>query len=461
LIAQDGLTAPGPRLGRGRYDKGTLEQWATGDTRPPWTQVRSVLLDALQGLGHLHASAVIHGDVKPANILVDGRERGCLADFDISIDTKDRTSAAHITRQSMSTIRAKAQGMTADYAAPELKELEEATRHTDMFAFGRTVEAVNRQCEPGDAASDGGTGAQGVNEQARGQTATLIQALTAPSPHDRPTAEAAAQLPFFTILRAACQRVSKTCLLCDLAGDDGVKDAAAGAACSEGHFHCASHVSDLAKSFLAPDNLRQLQEREGLLKCSKYPQECNSGFADRDLAQHLPADLFKTYLEARLETVKAQTAAHLEAEMKTQLEAELQRLTALGERARKVLVARTHIVDKILTLACPRPGCGQAFLDFDGCFALKCSRCPCGFCGWCLADCGNDAHEHVRQCDQKPPGADVLFGSQAQFAAAQKRRQKGLVRRYLDQEVDAEVKAEVEAACRAELEANDLWPVGA
>ena len=124
------------------------------------------MLDALLGLGHLHANAVIHGDVKPANILVDGRERGCLADFDISVDTKDRTSAAHITRR---TIRATAQGMTADYAAPELKELKEATRHTDMFAFGKTVEAVGRQCEPGpgDAAAepDSGQAAQSVKEK--------------------------------------------------------------------------------------------------------------------------------------------------------------------------------------------------------------------------------------------------------------------------------------------------------
>ena len=451
-----------PQLGDGRYDKGTLEEWATAaEARPPWTQVRSVLLDALLGLCHLHGNAVIHGDVKPQNILVDGRERGCLADFDISVDTKDRTSAARITSKARLTIRATAQGWSADYAAPELKELMEATRHTDMFAFGRTVEAVRRQCEPGpgDAASEPDQAAPRVNEQARGQAAALIEALTAPSPGDRPSAEAAAQHPFFTILKAACQRVSKTCLLCELQDDDGVKDAASGAACSEGHFHCASCVSELAERFLGVGNLPQLKEREGHLKCSMYPSECNSGFADRDLAQHLPVDVFKRYLEARLESIRAQVEAQLEVEMKRQLEAELQRLIALDERSRKVQVARAHIIDKILTLACPRAGCGQAFVDFDGCFALKCSRCPCGFCGWCLADCGRDAHEHVRSCSQKPSGADVFYGSVEQFKAAQRRRQKGLIRAYMLEEVDADVKAEVEAACRVELEANDLWPL--
>ena len=31
-----------------------------------------------------------------------------------------------------------------------------------------------------------------------------------------------------------------------------------------------------------------------------------------------------------------------------------------------------HVEERILTLACPR--CGQAFVNFTGCFALTCSR---------------------------------------------------------------------------------------
>lgn len=82
---------------------------------------------------------------------------------------------------------------------------------------------------------------------------------------------------------------------------------------------------------------------------------------------------------------------------------------------------RLRVVDEVLTLRCPR--CSQAFLDFEGCFALKCSKCPCTFCGWCLADCGSDAHAHVRKCSAKPPGADTFFGSRQQFEEAQRKRQ--------------------------------------
>ena len=65
-----------------------------------------MLLDALLGLARLHASGILHGDVKPPNILVDDRERGCLSDFDISIE---RTSARGIMT---TTLRATALEMT-------------------------------------------------------------------------------------------------------------------------------------------------------------------------------------------------------------------------------------------------------------------------------------------------------------------------------------------------------------
>ena len=264
------------------------------------------------------------------------------------------------------------------------------------------------------------------------------------------------------ILGAACQRIPKECNICFC-----LADSAAGVECSEGHFHCDSCVARHAETFLDFDNRGQRKEREGHLKCSKFPLECNSGFADRDLTKHLPVDLFKTYLEARVETIKAQMQAQLEAEMQDRLGAELQRLAALDEHARKVLMARKHIIDKILTLSCPR--CGQVFVDFAGCYALECHYCKCNFCGWCLADCGNDAHAHVRQCNNKPLSADVFFGTpglnkqqqQQEFQGVHRLRQKALIDTYLNREVEAHLKAEVVAACRAELETNELWPIDA
>lgn len=87
---------------------------------------------------------------------------------------------------------------------------------------------------------------------------------------------------------------------------------------------------------------------------------------------------------------------------------------------------RNKIVEEILTLACPR--CSQAFVDFEGCFSIRCSACQCSFCGWCLADCGSDAHPHVLECKMKHKESDSYFGSKQQFDEVhQLRRNKALV----------------------------------
>jgi hypothetical protein len=70
----------------------------------------------------------------------------------------------------------------------------------------------------------------------------------------------------------------------------------------------------------------------------------------------------------------------------------------LDERNAALLAYR--IKNDVLSLKCPR--CEAVFLDFEGCFALTCSRLDCraGFCAWCLKDCGRDAHSHVPLCPE-------------------------------------------------------------
>jgi hypothetical protein len=87
-----------------------------------------------------------------------------------------------------------------------------------------------------------------------------------------------------------------------------------------------------------------------------------------------------------------------------------------------------RIHDEILTLKCP--SCKKAFLDFEGCFALKCSNCPCGFCGWCLADCGSDAHSHVRKCPHKL-NKDAYFGTEAEFKKAMRKKMSADLESFL------------------------------
>lgn len=65
-----------------------------------------------------------------------------------------------------------------------------------------------------------------------------------------------------------------------------------------------------------------------------------------------------------------------------------------GEEQGRAAIVQ-HIRERIMNLQCPR--CHAVFADFDGCTALTCARCRCGFCGVCFADCGRDAHAHIQQ----------------------------------------------------------------
>ena len=166
-------------------------------------------------------------------------------------------------------------------------------------------------------------------------------------------------------------------------------------------------------------------------------QRCPAkAFDDRDVARFCQAETFNEYNRQKLALKEKQIVEQVEKDFEERLAREKKRAMETSSAEEKLRLAKEHVIEKVLTLSCPR--CEQAFVDFDGCFALRCARCQAGFCAYCLADCGRDAHAHIGGCElgkqvtkwaQKnkstvnnrghPPGT---YGSPAAFDESQRLR---------------------------------------
>lgn len=103
-----------------------------------WRRASRVLLEVARALDHAHQRGVVHGDVKPANILVEpGREgRVLLTDFGLGRVFEGPQGNLQISRSlELATSGAEVQG-TIRYLAPELLRGESADERADVYSFG-------------------------------------------------------------------------------------------------------------------------------------------------------------------------------------------------------------------------------------------------------------------------------------------------------------------------------------
>lgn len=96
----------------------------------------AVLLQVARGLRAAHRQGVLHRDVKPANVIVDGHARAFVLDFGLSRGRAIRSSAVTQPTGASSSTRA---GGTAGYVAPEQAEGPSAEATVDVFAFCMTA----------------------------------------------------------------------------------------------------------------------------------------------------------------------------------------------------------------------------------------------------------------------------------------------------------------------------------
>jgi hypothetical protein len=398
------------------YPLGQLDEWVHR-SKPDQTSLRRVLLQVLSAMVHLHSLLIIHMDIKPANILIDGNGTARLADCDISLATGTRMSPLYTATRV---------GFTQGFAAPELTRTG-GSEKTDVFAFGATIQAIAAEA-----------------------SADIVALLCHVQPEKRPTAAEAMQRPFFAPVHQWTKDERRTCCVAAYCGG-ALTSLALGVECCGrvSHFVCDECFEQVVKA-AAGEDLRVVERREGGVPCPGCASDGkNVLYTDAAIAKHASAQAFRGYHQMRLNIAESRMSMEFDQQLKERLAEEVKRLVMMDEDQRRVWQACRHIADELLTQKCPRPNCRQAFIDFTGCLALSCSRCSCHFCGWCGMDCGTDAHAHVRQCPHKL-GTDPYFAPFADFERAQRGIKSRKVVAFLAT-LDANTTAAVRKEMRAEL----------
>jgi serine/threonine protein kinase len=195
------------------------------------------------------------------------------------------------------------------------------------------------------------------------------------------------------------------------------------------HFLCNGCFSDQTISQSGPDSRGNFVKNQNKIVCAF----CYGPYLESEIASRCPQEAYVVFRRACDEVlILSEQQRHQEDIARLRDE-----LSRMNGRDASVHRHRLYIAENLLTLHCPRETCRAAVLDFDGCFAVTCSACNCGFCGWCLADCGRDAHAHVKQCpSSRHQGSH--YGSQEEFNQVHKDRKREEVTAYLNTIVDVE-----------------------
>jgi hypothetical protein len=172
---------------------------------------------------------------------------------------------------------------------------------------------------------------------------------------------------------------------------------------------------------------------DALIACPGYGPDgslCQRRFKNSRIIKSLSPEAIERMQRAILALTEKRVMRSFEQQLQERLRIEVTKYLNTDERTRALEQHKTHIIEQFLNLRCPR--CHAAFVEFDGCLAVNCSSCNAGFCVCCLADCGNDAHAHVLECEYNPNRGDYGSSGNADLNAIHKPRREQAVRDYLD-----------------------------
>ena len=365
---------------------------------------KKLILDVLHGLVFLHSQGHVHGDLKPQNIFVSASNHAVIGDFD----------GARPMDTTVSYLMA-----TTKYMAPELKIESHISTAADIYSLGVIIQEISSDSD----------------ELMRASQSMLFELS-----EKRPSAQE------LVVTLGSSELDPKKCSICfELFTVDS------GFSCEENHFACLECIEGYLTSKATDPENRYFAKHLNNVKCVVDEFGCCSQgmplneLKINDQVKQLCFDAIETHKESC-------TISNLENDFQKRLATMKEEMRKTGIQELQVQEHVDHIVNNILLLCCPR--CGQAFDSFEGCFALKCSRqtCQAAFCAWCLTDCGDDAHPHVKQCvlnhrDSNLDGFDGYYGSVEEFETVQKKRRGASLREYWNSRVTPESQ-EIVAAIR-------------
>jgi LCP family protein required for cell wall assembly len=178
-VHDGGILADGrPYLVMKLCSGGSLTQWLRAENRQSVERIRSVGVRIADALAAAHAQGMLHRDVKPANILIDGYGNVALADFGLSAVWESGSAA-----------------MTPAYAPPEVIRGDAPSESSDVYQLAGTLYALLSGSPPRAAA---GKSLDELKEQLDEPVKSLpdvnedlmrvvLDGLS-PAPNDRPTA---------------------------------------------------------------------------------------------------------------------------------------------------------------------------------------------------------------------------------------------------------------------------------
>jgi hypothetical protein len=382
------------------------------------SQAKAVMKGVIKGLNFLHQMGIIHRDLKPENIMLTDDQ----PPFPVLIDFE----TAKVNKPSLVTTTCTRVVGTGKYVAPEVLQ-QGYSPASDMYAVGIIL------------------GELLAGQVLNADDQRVVRQLQHRDPAQRPSAVALLQSPFFQPPRGDCCICGESFPLRE--GSECRADAR--------HFLCSDCFSGHVLHQAGQD-LRLLRQRDARLMCALWapkeprpPTHCAAPpFLDDEVARCANAEAFKVYVDSRTKLAEERLAKDMQADHDQRLKAELRRLQQMDERSRKVEAA-AHQLRDVLCDHCPR--CKQVFVDFTGCFALTCGNCGCGFCAWCLADCGNDAHAHVAHCAHNLAPGKGVFSTEALFKEGRRLRQTRAAEQLL-QRLQPGLAGEVTAKCRKDLQ---------